>query len=467
MRYATLFIFLLAPSICDASRAVMEGTPASSNTIFVDTVNARVGVGGINSPTVTFAAGGPILSTGPTAQFLGLNGGTNTGGILIPDANGINLFGTNGAGTGNSNLMLQSFGGNTCLNGVKGSACNEPFMVHGAIVSTDTGNTIWAVSAIVGSGVSMFSIDPNGGSIIGTDGTLAANQKPLLLNEFSGGIGAGGVTISSNATPQGSLDVYGNTLLRGQVSVNRTIVSGSAVSVTPSSTYGILVTQSGPFDNTLDLDAPGNQLILSGDSGMGRWTAIEQRGDGVIVSNNGGTVIAPSGGVGGLRMDRSGDVGINVSTANATLQVLSDAVANGFALSISSQNGNSMLTVYGNGNFGIGVTTVTDPGGYGGIATNTGGPVYFEQSGTPSQYASLGTAGGVSYLETAGATNSLVLLPASNTTRINTTGGTQIYRCSGGTATISGVFLYGNTGVAQTACTVGAGTLVATGIFVP
>jgi|SRR5579864_540873 len=43
--------------------------------------------------------------------------------------------------------------------------------------------------------------------------------------------------------------------------------------------------------------------------------------------------------------------------------------------------------------------------------------------------------------------------------------GTQVYRCSGGTD--AGWVLYGNSGAAQTLCTGGGGSLVATGVFLP
>lgn len=51
--------------------------------------------------------------------------------------------------------------------------------------------------------------------------------------------------------------------------------------------------------------------------------------------------------------------------------------------------------------------------------------------------------------------------------RLGTRTGTQIYRCSGGSAADSGALLYGNSGVAQTACTVGGGSLTGTGVYLP
>ena len=43
--------------------------------------------------------------------------------------------------------------------------------------------------------------------------------------------------------------------------------------------------------------------------------------------------------------------------------------------------------------------------------------------------------------------------------------GTQVYTCVGGSAADSGALLYGNSGVAQTACTVGGGTLQAENLY--
>lgn len=60
-----------------------------------------------------------------------------------------------------------------------------------------------------------------------------------------------------------------------------------------------------------------------------------------------------------------------------------------------------------------------------------------------------------------------IFINASNNILLGTLTGTQIYRCSGGSAADSGALLYGNSGVSQTACTVGGGTLTGVGVFLP
>jgi hypothetical protein len=58
-----------------------------------------------------------------------------------------------------------------------------------------------------------------------------------------------------------------------------------------------------------------------------------------------------------------------------------------------------------------------------------------------------------------------VLVDTSAGVHLGTTSGTQIYRCSGGTAAL--LLTYGNSGAEATVCTTGGGTMVGTGTFLP
>jgi hypothetical protein len=86
---------------------------------------------------------------------------------------------------------------------------------------------------------------------------------------------------------------------------------------------------------------------------------------------------------------------------------------------------------------------------------DTGNPPNFDIANGVSGHVTLALNGSTDEVDTFG------------TTGLGTTSGTgtQIYRCSGGTD--AGWVLYGNSGAAQTLCTGGGGSLVATGVWLP
>lgn len=101
-----LAILLLLSSFAGATtRAVMEGTATSNNTVFVDTVNARVGISS-NSPTVPLDVNGAALFRSTiTTNFAAVTPSTPTANSIFKN----NLVGAwavfIGTNTGNSTIL--------------------------------------------------------------------------------------------------------------------------------------------------------------------------------------------------------------------------------------------------------------------------------------------------------------------------------------------------------------------------
>ncbi len=209
-------ILLFIPSSSFATRAIMEQTPASANTIFVDTQAVQVVIGS-SLPTAGMAlsVNGAISATSSmTASVINGDTGTFTNQVGAPLGafSGQVLISTNTdfadtygphsltvAGPEGKNILtVETQDGAVQAAMYLKATATDPFQ-WGTITDSSIG-------FFTNNGSPQFSLNPNGGASIGTESTPPANG--LLISgplNASSGTFSGNVGINTSAPSQSSL----------------------------------------------------------------------------------------------------------------------------------------------------------------------------------------------------------------------------------------------------------------------
>ncbi|MDE2099550.1 MAG: hypothetical protein KGL39_20020 [Patescibacteria group bacterium] len=276
-------------------------------------------------------------------------------------------------------------------------------------------------------------------------------------------------------TVQGNLTVTGNAF---SVGTSTLTCSNGNVGIGTTNPKALLhVSGTNPrleiSDPAVGTTTEGLQLSYNG--GVNSWSILQEpvysdlmfawAGSTVaIIDNNGRVGIANNGvppsntfqvGTSSFVVTSGGNVGIGTTSPHDSLEIAAPALS---GLRLTGGGLNHGIDFYYTGGTTypsyIQVNEANSSAGWMRFGVDTG-------SGSSAEIMRLQANGNVGI----GTTSPSQTLSVNGTVSLNTNSGTQIYRCSGGTD--AGWILYGNSGAAQTLCTGGGGSLVATGVFLP
>lgn len=200
MRYLLLAILLYSSQMAYGARSVMEGISASSNTIYVDTVNARVDIGTISYsgsiPNVgLFVSSNVIVSRGVGSNNFNIiysSGGVYTASTVIA-ASSITASAFYGDGSNLTGISGTLSGG---VNGTSARWTGATSLAPGSF--SDTGSSL-----TIPSGITMLA---NGPLIFST--AAASIPRNTVGQVFVDSVSVWGVTVASSNAVLYSTNVY-------------------------------------------------------------------------------------------------------------------------------------------------------------------------------------------------------------------------------------------------------------------
>lgn len=285
MKTIALLVLLVSPAA--ANRAVMEQLAASANTIFVDTINVRVGISTITPATTLDVAGAAQFGQGATKSTF-----TVAGALVIASGSSITLSGTTGSLVSVASITAGAFYGD--ISHLTGNITG-----NAATVTTNANLTGPVTSA--GNATSIPGPVPQSAINLSTVTTALALYMPL-----TGGLFSGVVTNSSTETIKGNaFSVGGSTFVvsGGNVGIGTTnptsllYVNQGSIAVAPSGT-AFLTTTNGQVSGTLSI----NSTVMD-------------------FADNLDITLSP-GSSEKVRLKNNGNVGIGTTSPSTTLQVV-------------------------------------------------------------------------------------------------------------------------------------------------